>query len=202
MYSMLWPQKSVDSSASQIKATSMRFVSKIIAGLTLIMAWEWMEARSSCMASTIAAKVYFVEGKVDYALAGSNDFKPLRKDQSLLVGTVVRAGEGEAVITTTPGTAIRVDKQTTLVLDHLAAREQSGKVIERKVLVDLRSGTVSALIDKDVGPADFKIKTPQGVATARGTFFAVSALGGQSYMGVKEGKVSVAVAQKQKYTKR
>ena len=62
--------------------------------------------------------------------------------------------------------------------------------------VDLRKGTVSALLDpkrdKMNDPA-FSIRTLTGVTEATGTFYAVTEYKGQTYSAVKKGKVKKKV---------
>ncbi|MDA8989435.1 FecR family protein [Opitutales bacterium] len=58
--------------------------------------------------------------------------------------------------------------------------------------VDLRSGTVSALLDPERDKANspsFAVRTKSGVTEATGTFYAVTEYKGQSYSAVKKGNV-------------
>ena len=58
--------------------------------------------------------------------------------------------------------------------------------------VDLRSGTVSALLDPERDKASspsFAVRTKSGVTEATGTFYAVTEYKGQSYSAVKKGNV-------------
>jgi hypothetical protein len=66
-------------------------------------------------------------------------------------------------------------------------------VTQREAHVQLTSGVVSALIDpRTPTVTDFQIQTPEGVAAARGTFYAVLVYQGKTYVGVKEGKVAAS----------
>jgi hypothetical protein len=61
-----------------------------------------------------------------------------------------------------------------------------------KVLLDLKNGTMGALVKPEVkGKMDFRIKTPSGVAAARGTFYSVAVENGKGYVQTKEGEVVV-----------
>ena len=58
--------------------------------------------------------------------------------------------------------------------------------------MDLRSGTVSALLDPERDKAtspSFAVRTKSGVTEATGTFYAVTEYKGQTYTAVKTGKV-------------
>ena len=152
-------------------------------------------------AAPIEARVKSVSGKVEFALAGSTEFKPLAADQKLAAGSTVQTGDdGVAILVTFPGGAMRVGNKTQIVLSELdfvrASDSKANKEAARKkALIELKSGTVSTLLKK-VGsePVDFKIKTPQGVAAARGTFFGVTVEEGKTFLAVKEGTVGVRKA--------
>ena len=109
------------------------------------------------------------------------------------MGTTIRTGaNGVALVLTVPGAAIRVESKSEIVLNELEFEKAGGKIVKRKAALDLKSGTISALIEKnDPETTNFTIKTPQGVAAARGTFFAVSVDEGKSLIAVKEGKVGL-----------
>ena len=139
------------------------------------------------------ARVKSVKGQVEYAAPGSQKFESLKADMKLAIGSQVKTGaDGEAIIVAVPGAAIRLSASTHIILGPNDFAKNGDKVTSRKALVDLKSGTVSALInhnERDV--TDFQIKTPQGVAAARGTFYAVTVENGKAAIAVKEGKVGM-----------
>lgn len=144
-------------------------------------------------AAPVEAKVKSISGTVECAAAGSKVFKALNAGDKLGVGTIVKTGkDGSAIIVAVPGAAISVSPSTQLILGPNDFAKQGDKVTSRKALIELKSGTVSALInhnERDV--TDFKIKTPQGVAAARGTFYGVTVKGDEVFVAVKEGKVGL-----------
>jgi len=144
-------------------------------------------------AAPVKAVVKSVSGKVECSAPGSNQYKPLSNGQELAMGTTIRTGaNGVALVLTVPGAAIRVESKSEIVLNELEFEKAGGKIVKRKAALDLKSGTISALIEKnDPETTNFTIKTPQGVAAARGTFFAVSVDEGKSLIAVKEGKVGL-----------
>ena len=146
-------------------------------------------------AEELAARVASATGEVRYAEPGSTRFKPLEAGGQLPAGSTVRTGPGaEAVIVMVPGAAVRVAPESDVTLREMAVEgADPAAAAKRKALLSLKEGTVSALIDpKRSKETDFKIQTPQGVAAARGTFYAVTVENGQTYVGVKRGKVAVA----------
>ncbi len=146
------------------------------------------------LAAPVNATVYSVTGTVEFAGPGSSSYEPLKKGQTLAIGSTIRTGDdGTAVITTTPGSAVQLGNGSILKLNELAFAKSDGKVTERKARLQLTSGVVSALIDPSTPQVtDFKIQTPQGAAAARGTCYTVMVYNGKTYVGVKHGRVVAA----------
>lgn len=138
-----------------------------------------------------------VAGSAEFAIPGSGSFNPLHKGQVLRIGSTVRTGDdGSAVLTTTPGSAIKIGSDSVLRINDLAFARSGGAVTERKARLQLTSGAVSAMIDPSTPKiTDFKIQTPQGVAAARGTFYAVTVVHGKTFVAVDHGKVGVLAQQ-------
>ena len=117
-----------------------------------------------------------VAGKVQWAKPGSANFEPLKAGEHLPVGSTIRTGaDGVATVLTVPGAAIRVESGSELVLSELEFAKAEQKTTKRRAKLDLKSGTVSALIqNNEPEVTSFEVKTPHGVAAARGTFYGVS----------------------------
>ncbi len=149
------------------------------------------------MAEPIKAKVKSVEGDVTYTPPNTGISKPLGTNMELDPGTVVKTGPGSsAIIVTLPGVAINVEPSSEVTLTEMLYADNAGasgaNPAFRKGTIQLRSGTVSALINKEISKqVDFKVKTPHGVAAARGTFYAVTVKDDKTYVGVKHGRVGV-----------
>ena len=74
-----------------------------------------------------------------------------------------------------PGSAVRVMEDNEVILKEADLRKRGQTIIGRKVVLNLRKGTVMVAIDKpENGKIDFSINTPQCVAAARGTVFSTS----------------------------
>ena len=93
------------------------------------------------------------------------------------------SADGELIVSFPSKIAARVGGNSRIVI---------GPAEEGKYEVDLRSGTISALLDpqrdKATSPS-FAVRTKSGVAEAKGTFYAVTEYKGQTYTAVKTGKV-------------
>jgi hypothetical protein len=146
------------------------------------------------MAAPVNATAFSVSGSVEAAAPGTASFHPLQKGDHLAIGSTVRTGDdGVAVLVTTPGSAIQVGNDSEIRLSEMAFAKAGGNVTQREAHVQLMSGVVSALIDPHTPKVtDFQIQTPEGVAAARGTFYAVLVYQGKTYVGVKEGKVAAS----------
>lgn len=148
-------------------------------------------------AAPVNAIVKETTGVAEFAAPGSSTFSPLKSGQVLLIGSTVRTGDdGTVVLVTTPGSAVQVGNDSLMKINDLAFARSGGAVTERKARLQLTSGVVSAMIDPSTPKiTDFKIQTPQGVAAARGTFYAVIVRDGKSYVSVDHGKVGVMAEQ-------
>jgi hypothetical protein len=147
------------------------------------------------VAASVDATVKSVSGSVTAAPAGTTNFAKISVGQKLPAGTTIKTGAGsEAIIVATPGAACRIDENTTVTVDNMQfTKADSGGITRRKATLDLQSGTVSSLIDHSTPDVtDFVVKTPQGSAAARGTFYGVTVKNGQTFYKVQEGKVGVA----------
>ena len=92
--------------------------------------------------------------------------------------------DGELIVSFPSKIAARVGENSRVVV---------GPAEKGRYEVDLRSGTVSALLDPERDKANapsFAVRTKSGVTEATGTFYAVTEYNGQSYSAVKKGNVN------------
>ena len=108
---------------------------------------------------------------------------PVQAGLSLSDPTLIRMEEGASLIfSCRGGIAGRIKGPAEFIL---------GPATENRYEADLRRGTLAVLLDPD-RPKDspqFAIRTADGVALAKGTFYAVTEYKGQSYVKVKKGVV-------------
>lgn len=114
--------------------------------------------------------------------------KALAAGDVIAVGSTVTTGAGSrAVIVMTPKSAIRVGENSTVLVEEIVEAANPPKVT-----LDLKDGSLGALLKPGAGAEmDFKIKTPSGIAAARGTYYAVVVEDGKGFAQVKEGKVEI-----------
>lgn len=123
------------------------------------------------------------------ALTGEGDAgTPLEKGDKVAVGTTVKTGaDARAVIVITPRSAIRISENSEVVIETVDEAASP-----KQVMIDLKDGSLGALLKPNAaGELDFKVRTPSGVAAARGTFYAVVVKDGKGYAQVKEGRVEI-----------
>lgn len=158
----------------------------------LVVAVMLMLGASMAEAGKFMAKVHAVRGDATHQAPGETNWQPLQRGQNLPIGTTVKTGRnGFLILATVPGTAVRVARNTTMTISDLEYKPSATDGPQRKALLDLKDGTVSAMISKDQPETtDFKINTPQGTAAARGTFYGVTVKEGQMYLGVESGAVA------------
>jgi hypothetical protein len=131
-------------------------------------------------------------GDVKVTVPGGDAPVALNAGDTVKVGSTVTTGAGaRAVIVMTPRSAIRVGENSTVVVEEI---EEAAN--PPKVTLDLKDGSLGALLKPGTGAEmDFKIKTPSGIAAARGTYYAVVVEDGKGFAQVKEGKVEIVPAQ-------
>jgi len=104
------------------------------------------------------------------------------------VGSTITTGAGaRVVIVMTAKSAIRIGANSSVVIAEIVET-----ATPPKVTLDVKNGSLGALLKPGAGAEmDFKIKTPSGIAAARGTYYAVVVENGKGYAQVKEGKVEI-----------
>ncbi|MDF1824067.1 MAG: FecR family protein [Verrucomicrobiales bacterium] len=113
---------------------------------------------------------------------------PLEKGDKVAVGsTVVTGDDSRAVVVITPRSAIRIAANSEVVLESI-----DEVATPSDILIDLKSGSLGALLKPEAATElDFKVRTPSGVAAARGTFYSVVVKDGKGFAQVKEGRVEI-----------
>jgi len=113
---------------------------------------------------------------------------PLNVGDTVATGSLVTTGEGaRAVIVMTSRSAVRITANSEVLIEEVAEEADPPRVT-----IDLKNGSLGALLKPGAGEEmDFKVRTPTGIAAARGTFFAVVVEDGKGYAQVREGRVEI-----------
>jgi len=100
---------------------------------------------------------------------------PAKVGDKLTPGARVVSGAGsEATVRFFDGTVAVVQADSDVTLETLSVTTESGRVKKETTTVNLRKGgTVAILNPAKKAVTDYRVRTPRGVAVARGTVFAV-----------------------------
>ena len=111
----------------------------------------------------------------------------VEKGDRVSVGATIITGAGSrAVVVITPRSAIRISENSEVVITTIDETASPSDV-----MIDLKEGSLGALLKPNAASElDFKVRTPSGVAAARGTFFSVAVKDGKGFTQVKEGRVT------------
>lgn len=135
-----------------------------------------------------SGKVTVAVGDVKAFTADAAEGTPIEKGDKVSVGTTIKTGaDSRAVIVITPRSAIRVSANSEVLIEVVDETASP-----KKVTIDLKDGSLGALLKPNAASElDFRVRTPSGVAAARGTFYAVVVKDGKGYAQVKEGRVEI-----------
>ena len=107
-------------------------------------------------------------------------------------GTVITtSSSSEVEVQTSPGSVTTIESDTTADLSKLSITTENGAVTKQSAIVDVKVGSVVAKLD----PAkrainDYSVRTPRGVAAARGTEYRVTVYSdGAVVVAVNKGSV-------------
>lgn len=112
----------------------------------------------------------------------------VEKGDKVAVGTTIRTGpDSRAVVVITPRSAIRIAENSEVLIETVDEAASPSDVT-----IHLKEGSLGALLKPNAAAElDFKVRTPSGVAAARGTFYSVAVKDGKGYAQVKEGRVEI-----------
>lgn len=120
---------------------------------------------------SMKATVRSVHGQVTYQLPGSTDWKPLRVNQELVEGVTLKSGAGAEAYLSVNGltSTVKVSESTTITLAKMIKMAE-----DSETNLKLDDGEVVGSVKKLSANSDYKVTVPNGVASIRGTDFAVS----------------------------
>jgi hypothetical protein len=137
-----------------------------------------------CAAIVSSAQAVEVGKAVVRKVAGSAQFAeganwlPLKSGQVLKPGSVVRTANDSFVdlFMDENGPLVRLLENTTLGVDKLNY-EITGVDTVAETQLDVKSGKIVGIVKKLAGASKYEVKTPNGVASIRGTEYVIAATG-------------------------
>lgn len=131
---------------------------------------------SAAQTSNSEGTVIKVIGHPKVLLPGQSASMDVSAGMKVPQGAVITTGNGEEVyLQAHAGTVATVKSSTTVSLDQLSVTTDGGKVTKETTALNLRSGNLVSTLDpakKSVN--SYQVRTPKGVAAARGTTFTVA----------------------------
>lgn len=107
------------------------------------------------------------------------------------LNSLIKTGSnGDVTIALLNGLAVTLKEDSEMSILRLDDTPVAGG--KRRALVELNRGRLVVLIAEDrAEEINFRIKTPKGIASPRGTFYAIQVEGEEAFLAVKEGKVGL-----------
>ena len=146
-----------------IQWISFLFVAMLVASLA--------RAEESAREATIVA----IQGSVIIGLPGESSGKPATVGITIPVGSTIHTASGsELTIKLFNSTTAIVRENSDVTLEKLSVNTDGKEVTKENALLNLRVGSIISTLDpakKSIN--NYGIRTPRGIAAARGTVFAV-----------------------------
>jgi len=136
------------------------------------------------------AKVLYLEGNVWIRPPGEESFHLLTEDEPIAEWSIIHTGfNGILDFATGPGMATRMVPETSIFVRELP-QPSTPPGTPQTTRLGMKDGTIFSALGRDDGQAvDYQVRTPEGVAGARGTMFATSASTGQVEVSMLHGTV-------------
>jgi len=118
------------------------------------------------------ANVRSVHGKVSFKYAADEAFKPLKVNQDLKNGAILKSEAGAEAFLQVNGltSTVKLTESTTITLEKMVALAAG----DSSTLLSLERGTVLGSVRKLPATSEYNVKVPNGVAGIRGTDFQVT----------------------------
>ncbi len=142
------------------------------------------------------ATVARVTGTATVTLADGSTV-PLTAGMKLAQGATITTGaDGDVYLETHTGYLSAIKADSVVTVDEVSVVTENGQVTEERTMLDLKSGNLVANLDpKKKAINNYQVRTPKGVAAARGTTFTVQYKGQTVTIAVINGRVSVAASE-------
>jgi hypothetical protein len=148
---------------------------------------DWIEP-IPLIAALDKVRVAVLQGTGEWAPPGDlENWRPLQLGEEVPVGSAVRVGEKRSCV----GLDIGARHAVCLIpgSEGVITRNRSDQV--DKIEIELSKGAVFSHVNLKKLPTDYTVRTPQGIAAARGTDFVTVALPGVTDVWIQEGIVEL-----------
>ncbi|MCX6939051.1 MAG: FecR domain-containing protein [Verrucomicrobia bacterium] len=142
-------------------------------------------------------RVLTVSGEATIQPADGSPARPIVVGDTVTLGTrIVTAANGRVVITPFPGIKSIIAPSSNVTIEKISETKATGSnVALQQAVLNLKSGAVVSDLEKQEGIAyDYAIRTPRGVAGARGTTYTVAvAPSGVESVIVTDGRIQITL---------
>lgn len=144
----------------------IRFISALFALATGLLA----------SAHAYEATVLKVQGSAEVQLPNQTAPQPITVGMLVPEGsTITTAAGGQVLLEAVPGAVATIEAGTTVLVEKLSITKQGEKVTAQEALLDLKKGNIISTIDPSKKAINrYGVRTPKGVAAARGTVYGTS----------------------------
>ena len=107
--------------------------------------------------------------------------------------TITTGADGDVYLESHAGYVTSIKGDSVVTVDEISVVSEGGQVKEERTMLDLKSGNLVAKLDpKKKSVNNYQVRTPKGVAAARGTVFTVMFRGQKYSVAVVNGTVAIA----------
>ncbi len=143
--------------------------------------------------SAQTVRVIFVSGQAQIQPAGETALRPLLKGDVVTLGSrIVTGPDGRVALTPLPGVNALITPDTDLLLESASESPQPDGTTAVAATLDLKQGAIVTDILRQEGVTyDYNVRTPRGLAGARGTNYTVGVnAAGIETVVVSEGSIT------------
>jgi hypothetical protein len=109
--------------------------------------------------------------------------------------TITTGADGDVYLESHAGYVTSIKGDSVVTVDEISVVSEGGQVKEERTMLDLKSGNLVAKLDpRKKSVNNYQVRTPKGVAAARGTVFTVMFRGQKYSVAVVNGTVAIAPA--------
>lgn len=136
----------------------------------------FLTAGLACSAAAHEAKVVKIKGSAEVQLPGRSTSQPLALNTLVPEGASIRTGgDSEVYLEVFPGGIATIGADTNVLVEKLGLEKQGNVITSQEALLDLKKGTIISSLDPSKKAINkYGVRTPKGVASARGTVYAVT----------------------------
>jgi len=126
--------------------------------------------------SAQSVRVIFVSGQAEIQAPGETNLRAAAKGEVVTLGTrIVTGPDGRMALTPMPGVKALISPNTDLRLESASETKMPDGTVTSAATLDLKTGAVVTDLIKQEGVTyDYNIRTPRGLAGARGTNYTVA----------------------------